>query len=127
MADHVKVNHEQVALLMRHIDRIHDSVVEDVEQDAKMRVPVDTGYTRSTIHTEKVRPLLSHVVVGGAWKFIEYATSAHLIRPKEPGGALFWPGAPHPVQVVLHPGTSAQPFMRPALYTRRSLAGRPYR
>lgn len=44
---------------------------------------------------------------------VEYGTSAHEIRPVNKQ-ALYWPGAAHPVPVVQHPGTAAQPFMRPA-------------
>jgi hypothetical protein len=44
---------------------------------------------------------------------VEYGTSAHEIRP-ENAKALFWPGAAHPFAKVNHPGTPAQPFMRPA-------------
>jgi len=125
---HVRPNPAGIAALREHIVRIHRSVVHDVWEDAWTHCPVDTGELRSTIRTRPVKPLLSRIVVGSDhWQPQEYGALAHVIRPKTPGGALFWPGAPHPVNVVHHPGNVRQSFMRPALYQRRSLAGRPTR
>jgi hypothetical protein len=45
---------------------------------------------------------------------VEYGTSPHVIKPVNKR-ALYWPGAAHPVASVNHPGTRAQPFMRPAI------------
>lgn len=120
-------NLKGITLLRRRIVKIHDDVVKDIDGDAWVHAPVDTGALRASIHIRKLRPLHSQVVVGtDHWRFVEYPTSAHVIRPRSGKKGLFWPGAPHPVQMVHHPGTSAQPFMRPALYQRRSLVGRPY-
>lgn len=44
---------------------------------------------------------------------VEEGSSAHVIEAKD-AGALFWPGAAHPVGKVQHPGTSPYPYMRPA-------------
>jgi hypothetical protein len=44
---------------------------------------------------------------------LEEGTSPHDIKPKNKK-ALFWKGARHPVAVVHHPGTPAQPYMTPA-------------
>lgn len=124
-----------VGLLRMHqrVQRVHDSVVDSVFWDAKNGAAVDTGEMWGSIHVSNVMSrinvwssrFVSKVAVGtDHWRFVEYPTAAHEIRPRNPGGALFWPGAPHPVQVVYHPGTHEQPFMRPALYQRRSLRGR---
>jgi len=43
-------------------------------------------------------------------KFVTDGTRAHTIQPKN-GHALFWPGAAHPVKLIHHPGTRANPFM----------------
>jgi len=124
----IRPNPEGIAALHRHVERVHDSVVDDVYNDAVRHAAVDTGEMLATMHRRRVRPLLSQVVVGSDhWKWVEYDTKAHDIRPRDPSRALFWPGAPHPVRVVHHPGTTEQPFMRPAVYQRRSLAGRPWR
>lgn len=118
----IRPNWRGIAGLLHHIQKIHDDIVEDVMWDAWMHAAMDTGEMRASIHKRFVRPLLSHVVVGtDHWHLVEYPTSAHEIRPQPPKQALYWPGAPHPVQVVHHPGTEEQPFMRPALYKIRSL------
>lgn len=123
---HVRPYPPGIAALREHIVRIHRSVVHDVWENAWMLAPVDTGELRNSVRTRPVKPLLSRVVVGtDHWQPQEYGASAHDIRPKDPGGALFWPGAPHPVKVVHHPGNRPQSFMRLALYRHRSLAGRP--
>lgn len=132
----VKVEPNWIGLLRlhMHVQRIHNSIVEDVFHDARNGAPVDTGEMWMSIHIRHVLTrmwtwssrFVSRVVVGtDHWWLVEYSTAAHVIRPRDPQGALFWPGAPHPVQVVFHPGTTEQPFMRPALYKQRSLAGRP--
>lgn len=45
---------------------------------------------------------------------VEFGTRPHVIEPKDKQ-ALAWPGAEHPVRRVNHPGTEAQPFIRPSL------------
>jgi hypothetical protein len=42
----------------------------------------------------------------GYARYIEYGTRPHLILPNIKG-ALYWPGAQHPVRRVYHPGTRA--------------------
>jgi hypothetical protein len=130
----VRPNYLGLLRLHLYIQRIHNSIVEDVFWDAKNGAAVDTGQMWMSIHTRHIMSrmwtwssrFISRVVVGtDHWRFVEYDTAAHEIRPRDPNGALFWPGAPHPVQVVHHPGTHEQPFMRPALYQQRSLRGRP--
>jgi hypothetical protein len=123
----VRPNPEGIVALRRFIARIHVDVVDDVRRDAERYAPVKTGELVRTIHHRLLKPLLSHVVVGSDhWQPVEYGARPHDIVAS-PGGALFWSGAPHPVTIVHHPGNAAQPFMRPALYTKRSLAGRPHR
>lgn len=50
---------------------------------------------------------------------VELGTSPHVINAK-PGSALYWPGADHPVKRVNHPGTRPYPYLRPALFQRRT-------
>lgn len=91
-------------------------IVEDIADDARRMVPVDTGELRASIHTDHP----GRVVVGtDHWAPTEYGSRPHVIEAK-PGGALFWPGAAHPVAKVNHPGTPEQAFMRPALYRKRT-------
>jgi len=50
---------------------------------------------------------------------VELGTAPHVILPKNKK-ALSWPDADHPVARVNHPGTAPQPYLRPALYQRRT-------
>ncbi|MFD4596723.1 hypothetical protein ACFWPQ_01695 [Streptomyces sp. NPDC058464] len=50
---------------------------------------------------------------------VEMGTSPHVILPRNKK-ALYWPDADHPVARVNHPGTRPQPFLRTALYQRRT-------
>jgi hypothetical protein len=50
---------------------------------------------------------------------VEMGTSPHVILPRNKK-ALHWPGADHPVARVNHPGTPPMPYLRPALFQRRT-------
>lgn len=50
---------------------------------------------------------------------VEMGTSPHVILPRNKK-ALHWPDADHPVARVNHPGTAPSPFLRPALFQRRT-------
>lgn len=91
-------------------------ITEEIAEDARGMAGVDTGAMRASIHAEPP----GRVVVGtDHWQFVEYGTRPHVIEPDE-AGALAWPGGPHPAMRVEHPGTPERPFMRPALYRRRT-------
>lgn len=90
----------------------------DVQNEARRRAAVDTGRLRSSVvsRAEHSGRSIGYVVgtnVSYAWD-VENGTEPHDIFPKDKQ-ALYWPGAAHPVAVVHHPGTRAQPFMRPAV------------
>jgi hypothetical protein len=50
---------------------------------------------------------------------VEMGTAAHVILPRNKK-ALSWPDAEHPVARVNHPGTAPNPYLRPALFQRRT-------
>jgi hypothetical protein len=50
---------------------------------------------------------------------VELGTAAHVIKPRFKR-ALYWEGADHPVAKVNHPGTPPMPYLRPALFQRRT-------
>jgi len=93
--------------------------VNAVKNSAQGMVAYKTGTLRRSIFTDvsdtgfqgKVTQDSSVAPYG---IYIEYGTAAHAINPVN-AKALFWPGAAHPVKRVMHPGTSARPFMTPAL------------
>ena len=90
-------------------------LAEQVAADARRYAPEDTGYLKDHI---VVSPDAGRVTALGAGTppnkeapaHVEYGTRPHLI-PNAFGRGI----------TVLHPGTDAQPFMRPAAYKRRRI------
>ncbi|NUS25582.1 MAG: HK97 gp10 family phage protein [Streptomyces sp.] len=111
--------------LRRVMGRMSDDVARavdrtriDVQNEARRRAPVDTGRLRSSIvsRAEGGGRSLGYMV-GSNVNYaaaVEYGTAPHVIKPKYKQ-ALYWPGASHPVAQVNHPGTAAQPYLRPAI------------
>lgn len=100
------------------VKRAVDRTRIDVQNEARRRAPVDTGRLRSSIvsRAEGGGRQLGYVV-GSNVNYaaaVEYGTAPHVIKPRYKQ-ALYWPGAAHPVAQVNHPGTRAQPFLRPAI------------
>lgn len=100
-----------------------DRLGPDIARDAARYCPERTGALKDSIehHVEGDDLIVS--ATGGTdgrtyAAYVELGTVPHIIRPREKR-ALFWPGAPHPVGVVHHPGTRPQPFLRPALFQER--------
>lgn len=98
-------------------------ITDEIAEDCRRGCPVDTGEMLATIHTT-FEPGVGRVHVGtDHWAPTEYGSEDHEIRPRNPNGALafFWLRAGRYVVLkrVHHPGTPAQPFMRPALLRRR--------
>lgn len=100
-------------------DNVGDAISRAVMRDARRLCPVDTGETQDSIKRFKAGSTW-YVTVGGSWLYVEYSTKPHIIRSHGPWplrnretGQVFGP-------VVHHPGTKAQPFMRPAIYRTRT-------
>lgn len=90
-----------------------DETMADAVKEAKTNAPVKTTAYHGSI---RMKPAVkSGSGYSGFWGsftilyaiFIELGTKAHIIKPKK-AGALYWPGASHPVGSVNHPGTEAQ-------------------
>jgi HK97 gp10 family phage protein len=87
--------------------------------EMESRVPVDTGRLRNSLQirvdTDRVTigPNENIADYGG---YVEFGTKPHVIRPKTPGGVLVFKmnGTTVFAKKVNHPGTKAQPFVRPA-------------
>lgn len=114
----VEIRFDQSALAKLHMlgEEMREDVVEEVADDARNYAPVEDGDLRDSIHVEgnQIRVGTDH------WAEQEFGARPHVIEP-ENRDALFWEGAPHPVDRVYHPGNPAQPYMRPALYKRRKV------
>lgn len=83
--------------------------------EMEIRVPVDTGALRESLGV-RVEP--TRVLVGPSAKhapYVEFGTSPHVIKPKNKKALAFQAGGKTVVvKQVRHPGTRAQPFVRPA-------------
>lgn len=84
--------------------------------EMEARVAVKSGKLRDSIQTRVVG---QSVVVGPTAAhapFVEFDTKPHIIKPKKAGGVLAFRAGGRTVIVrsVQHPGTKAQPFVRPA-------------
>ena len=88
--------------------------------DAQQYVPKRSGRLaeslRAEVHDKVLR--VGSLDVNYATD-VEMGTSPHVIKPRFKR-ALYWEGADHPVARVNHPGTRPQPYLRPALYQRRT-------
>lgn len=94
-----------------------------IETDAKTICPLKTGELKNSIDHE-VRGLTARIGTNSGYGlYVELGTNPHVIRAtnatvlaNKETGQVFGP-------VVHHPGTKAQPFLRPALYRKRGAAG----
>jgi len=101
-------------------ESIDDALLEtalDVEAGAKRRAPVDTGTLRGDIRTRKARPGVYYT--GNTVEYapaMEYGSQPHLITPTDADALRFKvDGEVVFASRVNHPGTEAQPYLRPAL------------
>lgn len=89
---------------------------EQVQKQMQMYAPVDTGFLRDHIQVIKAPGKVRVGPVGVDYdEAVEYGTRPHTIRAK-PGKTLAFQmnGRTIFVKSVKHPGTKAQPYIRPA-------------
>lgn len=82
-----------------------------VEAQAKRESPVKTGHLRRSI-TSRVEQGGNRGIVGTNLRYaraVHEGTKRRVIRPTAKK-ALWWKGAKHPVKLVRHPGSKANPF-----------------
>lgn len=111
----------------RRVDAVVDRnavgpLADAIADDAGDNAAIDTGALSESYGTERPRQGVRYV--GSSLDYadhVEFGTDPHEITPTTKQ-ALWWPGAAHPVKRVQHPGTPAQPTLRPAASKRR---GRP--
>lgn len=99
---------------------LENTIGDAILTDAQHLVPKRTGRLRDSLRAEVHNKVLrvGSLDVNYATD-VEMGTSAHVIKPRFKR-ALYWEGADHPVAKVNHPGTHAQPYLRPALLQRRT-------
>lgn len=94
-------------------------LTEEIAMDARAGCPIDSGDLVESIGTRFPGGKRGVVVVGtDHWAETEYGSRPHTIRSHGPWSLRSDDGE-YFGRVVHHPGTPAQPFMRPALYQRR--------
>jgi hypothetical protein len=101
-------------------DWLEHTIGDRILADAQHLVPKRTGRLRDSLRAEVHNKVLrvGSLDVNYATD-VEMGTSAHVIKPRFKR-ALFWEGADHPVAKVNHPGTRPYPYLRPALFQRRT-------
>lgn len=99
------------------IDEIRTDIrkwlAEEIASDARRYAPVDTGYLSTHIEPTDDHTRVTALGAGmppdsDAPAYVEYGTQPHEIP-----NAFGWGFTAH------HPGTKAQPYLRPAAFTRR--------
>jgi hypothetical protein len=102
------------------VSRIVANAVDGIAQDARRRVPVDTGELLGSIEGHQLSRTHGRVSVGtDHWAPTEYGSKPHIIRAHGPYSLHNTETGDYFGRVVHHPGTPAQPFMRPAAFTKR--------
>lgn len=94
----------------------------NAEASAKMKAAVQTSKLRSSINSRFENAGMTGIVEATAAHaaFVEFNTRAHIIRAKNAKYLRFKMGGQWVFRKsVMHPGTKAQPFMRPALEEER--------
>lgn len=114
---------EAAARLPIAIDSGVQTTAVAVERSAKQNAPVDTGTLSRSIEHRQVE--LGTYVVGTGIEYaddVEFGTRPHPITPDD-ADALAFEGEDGDLifrSRVNHPGTPAQPYLRPALKTHQS-------
>jgi len=118
----MQIDHAAIeAHLAPAIDDLMGQLGGMIQQDAREFAPKKTGALAASIRYEVNSGILRVGSDLDLALWMEEGTRPHVIRPKN-AKALFWPGAEHPYALVNHPGTMAQPFLRPALWIKREAA-----
>lgn len=101
-------------------DWLSDVIGRDILGDAQNLAPKRSGRLRDSLRAEVHDKVLRVGSLDCNYATdVEMGTSPHVITPRNKK-ALSWPDADHPVARVNHPGTHAQPYLRPALFQRRT-------
>lgn len=109
-------------LLPRAIDSGVETTARDVEAAASVKAPKDTNRLANSIHSTQQAQM--HWIVGTDLYYaemVEKGTAPHVITADEAKALRFTDGG----EVVFrksveHPGTPAQPYLRPALLEHQS-------
>jgi HK97 gp10 family phage protein len=118
---------DEIADLRDDLESAIDAGVEktaaQVERSAKQNAPVDTGSLRASLRFRQLA--LGTYAVGTNVEYapdVEFGTEPHTITPDTKEALKFEgeDGSPVFASKVNHPGTPAQPYLRPALQAHES-------
>lgn len=101
---------------------INRELIETIAADMRRDVPVDTGDLLESIRTEGNQIWVGDFAKGVTyWADVEFGTKPHMIFPVN-AKVLHWTDAQgeHFAKSVRHPGTKAQPYIRPNFYRYRT-------
>jgi len=100
--------------MVRNLNKAITKTVFYIRAKSARRVPVRSGYLRSSAYTTfgHLKGSVGFKAKYAGW--VHDGTSPYIIRPSS-AKALFWKGAAHPVKRVNHPGIRANPFLRSAV------------
>lgn len=96
-------------------------ITREVFREIQRRAPVDTGELLDSIDMTYVNMVGTITVTAEHWPAVEYGTRPHVIRSHGDYSLRNRETGQRFGKVVHHPGTPAQPYIRPAVYKRRSL------
>jgi hypothetical protein len=101
-------------------DWLENTIGDAILSDARDYVPKRTSRLHDSLRAEVRDKVLRVGSLDCNYATdVELGTSPHVILPRNKK-ALSWPGADHPVARVNHPGTAPNPYLRPALFQRRT-------
>lgn len=101
-------------------DWLDQTIGSAILSDARTLVPKKTGRLAESLRAEVQRKVLRVGSLDCNYAmYVELGTAPHVIVPVRKR-ALHWPDARHPVAKVNHPGTKPSPYLRPALFQRRT-------
>jgi len=126
LSEQLQLLAEELETASYAVDGALDDATEEtalqVERSGKENAPVDTGTLRSSIDHQRVD--IGEFVVGTNLEYgpdVEYGTDAHVISANGDDPMTFQvDGQWISKYSVDHPGTPAQPFLRPALREHKS-------
>lgn len=97
--------------------QILKAVAEGMQLEMQERAPKKTGKMARSIRVEFTDPMTVSVTASVIAKYVEYGTKPHVIRPVRAEYLVFKSKSGQWVRTkkVNHPGTKAQPFIRPVV------------
>lgn len=111
-----KISKEEV---IDHLKIVLFKCMLKIHELATINCPVDKGFLRASLIMNPTSPGYDHYIVADGVTYgidVEFGTSPHIIRPIKRKALRFTiDNKTIFAKKVMHPGTEAQPFMRPAL------------